>query len=201
MARTLVYGQFAHVVGTFELSPPNGTIDFVTPVQKATASLEGGDRRVRLVGQSANGQTVLDLAVNPQRNSAEPREDSGTYEEFVPVSADLRFLRLLVAGVAVAEYRRGDTGPWPVVAFGAPPDAAPHRLPLAAEDVSRAGITYAVQAKPDTAEQWQTLAVGLPTPSTDIDINQFPGSSRIDVRVLRSDGFAEEEVFRDTKTF
>jgi hypothetical protein len=61
-------------------------------------------------------------------------------------------------------------------------------------------VTYTVQAKADGAP-WRTVALGLPLPSTDIDVNQFPGARRLEIRVLQSDGFEESEVFRQVNVF
>jgi hypothetical protein len=69
------------------------------------------------------------------------------------------------------------------------------------DGASAPGITYTVQAKPKGSERWQMLAIGLKSPSTGVDVNHFPGASGADVRVLQSDGFAEKEIFRDSKSF
>jgi hypothetical protein len=52
----------------------------------------------------------------------------------------------------------------------------------------------------DGATAWQAIAVGVPSPNVEVDANQFPGASRLSVRVVRSDGFqqsviAERDVF------
>jgi len=49
--------------------------------------------------------------------------------------------------------------------------------------------------------RWQTIGIGLFSPSTEVDVNQFPGAKAIELRVLQSDGFSEQEVFKETKTF
>jgi hypothetical protein len=66
------------------------------------------------------------------------------------------------------------------------------------DGASAPGITYTVQAKPKDSERWRMLAI---SPSTGVDVNQFPGASGVDVGVLQSDGFAEKESFRDSKSF
>jgi hypothetical protein len=195
----VVKGSFAHVVGTFDLPEGTGSIDYVTPVRTATRSLAGGDDRLRLRGLDQAGRTLFDLAANPQYNSCQPRTDAGTYEEFVPVSPDLVRIVLEVGGRLAAEYRRGPAGaPGPIV-LGAASAEAPHRVPLRAATATAVGVTYTVQAKPEGSPLWQTIGVGLPTPDADVDVNQFPGAVSVDVRVLRSDGFTEVEVFRDRK--
>jgi hypothetical protein len=51
------------------------------------------------------------------------------------------------------------------------------------------------------ASNWQTLAIGLPSPTTHVDVNQFPGAKSVRIRVLESDGFSEDKIFEETKTF
>jgi len=203
MATGIIKGQFAHVVGTFDLAQRGGTIDYVTPVGTATESADLEDQGIHLVGEDAAGNKLFEKPVNPQRNSCAPHAQRGTFEEFVPVSPRLNKIRLVIGESTAAEFRRGAQAAPAAISFGAQLPDAPHRLSLSPTGVAAAisGISYTVQAKPADAPHWQTLAVGLPTPHAEIDVNQFPGSKSVEVRVMKSDGFTEDEVFRDTKNF
>jgi len=158
---------------------------------------------ITVVGEDAAGNKLFEKPVNPQRNSCAPHAQRGTFEEFVPVSPQLNKIRLVIGESTAAEFRRGAQAAPAAISFGAQLPDAPHRLSLSPTGVAAAisGISYTVQAKPADAPHWQTLAVGLPTPHAEIDVNQFPGSKSVEVRVMKSDGFTEDEVFRDTKNF
>ena len=203
MTDGVITGSFAQVVGTFDLVQGTGTIDYVTPVHIATESDDVADEGIRLIGETDAKQKLFDKIVNPQRNSCNPQAQKGTYEEFVPVAPTLQRIGLLIKEVMAAEFTRGSAAPTGTVAFGAPSPDAPHRVPLEATSVTAPvrGVTYSVQARPEGAAAWQTIAVGLPTPSAEVDVNQFPGAKGVSVRVLRSDGFSETEVFQGHRAF
>lgn len=195
-------GAFAHVAGTFDLVAKKGTIDYVTPVSVAAESNDFEDEHILLIGESAQQGQIFQKAVNPQRNSCAPQSTQGTFEEYVPVTPDLANLRLTIDGVTAAEFSRGQRSIPGNLALGPPNPSSPHRIPVkpAAAAKPALNVTYTVQAKADGAS-WQTVALGLPLPATDIDVNQFPGAKRLEIRVLQSDGFEESEVFRRLMTF
>lgn len=200
MTETITQGAFAHVTGTFDLKEKTGSIDYVTPVSTATAFLAGGDDRVRVVGLDRNNTVLFDQPANPRRNSCAPDATSGAFEEYVPVSAELALIRLYVDNELAAEYRRGETSTG-AITLGAPAAGAGHRLTLASGLAPAPGVTYTVQARGSEQKRWQTIGIGLFSPSTEVDMNQFPGAKAIELRVLQSDGFSEQEVFKETKTF
>lgn len=195
-------GAFAHVTGTFDLETKNGTIDYVTPVNLASASNDFEDGHMHLIGESAQGDKLFDKSVNPQRNSCAPRDTKGTFEEYIPVSPNLAHLRLTIDGATAATFSRGQRTFPGTLSLGPPDPSAPHRMAIrhgpAAQPATN--VTYTVQAKADGLP-WRTVALGLPLASTDIDVNQFPGAKRLEIRVLQSDGFEESEVFRQVKVF
>lgn len=202
MTETITQGAFAHVTGTFDLKEKTGSIDYVTPVSTATAFLAGGDDRVRVVGVDRNNTVLFNQPANPRRNSCAPDASSGAFEEYVPVCAELALIRLFVEGELAAEYRRGEPNSG-AIALGAPAAGAGagHRLTLASGLAPAPGVTYTVQARGSGQDRWQTIGIGLFSPSTEVDVNQFPGAKAIELRVLQSDGFSEQEVFKETKTF
>jgi len=119
------------------------------------------------------------------------------------VSPELRSVSLLINQATVATFTRGASTSPRAIVLGGPDPAAPHKFSLNMEEASpiSPGVTYTVQARAEHDPIWQTLAVGLPQPTTEVDVNQFPGAKSVNVRVLKSDGFAETQVFQDTKTF
>jgi len=196
-------GEFAHVVGTFDLAKKTGTIDYVTPVKTSVQSEDVQDEGIHLVGTDEWNKRTFDKVVNPQRNSCAPHGQQGTYEEYVPVSPELRQVSLLIDGAVAAEFARGTPMHPANIVLGSPNPAAPHKfsLDMTTPSSPSPGITYTVQAKAEHDPVWQTLAVGMPAPTTEVDVNQFPGAKSVNVRVLRSDGFSESQVFQETKTF
>jgi hypothetical protein len=202
MPTEVTKGAFAHVAGTFDLETKKGTIDFVTPVSLAAASNDFDNEHIHLIGESDQRGQLFDKPVNPQRNSCAPQGTKGTFEEYIPVSPNLAHIRLTIDGVTAAEFLRGQRAIPGTLSLGHPDPSAPHRMTIQQGTGAQpaANVTYTVQAKADGA-QWRTVAVGLPLPSTDIDVNQFPGAKRLEIRVLQSDGFEESEVFRQVKVF
>jgi hypothetical protein len=203
MGAGVLDGSFAHVSGTFDLDRKKGTIDYVIPVKVAVQSEDFEDEGIELIALDGADQQILDKKVNPQRNSCAPHASTGTFEEYVPVSPQLRSIKLVIRGVEAAKFTRGVSASAATVAMGGPDPASPNRFSLNAAQAHTPapGVTYTVQAKAEHEPNWQTIAVGLPAPSTDIDVNQFPGAKSVSVRVLQSDGFSEQKVFEDTKTF
>lgn len=200
MKKTLDEGKFAHIVGTFDLHNATGTIDYVTPVTVGTVSSAGTPTKLHLVGEGATG-VEFDMPVHPQRNSCAPDGATGTFEEYVPVTPGLMVVKLMVGDTVAAEYRRGADVPSPPVSLAGASLDKPYKLLLQAAAQPTSGVTYSVQARPDTSSSWMTLAVGLDVANSEVNVNQFPGAKAIEVRVLRTDGFSETEVLRQTKTF
>lgn len=196
-------GSFAHVSGTFDLDNKKGTIDYVTPVKVAVQSEDFVDEGIKLIGLDETDNQVFDKKVNPQRNSCAPHAPNGTFDEYVSVSPQLRRIKLMIKGVEAALFTRGTSVSSGLVAMGGPDPSSPNRFSLDSVHtlLPSPGVTYTVQAKGDHEPNWQTIAVGLPVPKTDIDVNQFPGAKSVSVRVLQSDGFSESQVFEEKKTF
>jgi hypothetical protein len=46
----------------------------------------------------------------------------------------------------------------------------------------------------DEGLSWETIAVGRPTPTVDLDPREFPGLERVRVRVVATDGFENSPV-------
>lgn len=203
MGAGVLDGSFAHVSGTFDLDRKKGTIDYVIPVKVAVQSEDFEDEGIKLIGFDGADQQIVDKKVNPQRNSCAPHAPTGTFDEYIPVSPQLRRIKLMIKGVEAAQFTRGVSVSPAMVAMGGPDPGSPNRFWLDAVQTltPSPGVTYTVQAKAEHEPNWQTIAVGLPVPSTNIDVNQFPGAKSVSVRVLQSDGFSESKVFEEKKTF
>jgi len=117
----------------------------------------------------------------------------------------MKSVLLMVNDKVVSRYDAGTPPPVSQAAgltlADAAPDA-PHRRQLTLRQTAglqpTAGVTYAVQVKPDTGGHWNTIAVGRPTPNVEIDRNQFAGAKKAEVRVLRTNGFDEEVIVHET---
>lgn len=194
-------GSYAHVTGTFDLEHRTGTIDYVTPVKIAVKPMSFDNEDIWLRGSNVGGAQLFEQPVRPQRNSCAPHAATGTYDEYVPVAPDLQQVELVIKQAVAARFKRGPQAQGAVV-MGAADPASPHRLSVQASDAPPAtGVTYTVQAKAEHDKNWQTIAVGLKTPTTEVDVNQFPGARGVNIRVLQSDGFSEKQIFENTKTF
>jgi hypothetical protein len=203
MARKMDYGDWAQVLGTFDLGSRSGAISSMLPTKVAFASKEGGEQRVRLRGFNATGSTLFDLAVNPLTPSCAPPTSERMFEEFVPVTPDLERVELFIDDKRASEYVPGS--PQPKGNFGLATAAAVdggHRIPVTSDAAPEANVSYLVQARPDGDERWHTMAAGLSQPDlASIDINQFPGASALNVRVLRTNGLETSEVFQERRDF
>lgn len=202
MVKDLIPGRWVQVLGTFDFWVGQGAITSVQPAKIALKETQGGHDRVHLKGYSGDGRELFDETANPMYNSCEPREDTGTFEEFLPLTDDLLEIRLLIDGKEVAKFTRGRSADTAGIKFGAASTLKPHRIPIASETVEVENVTYTIQARPNGDPQWQTTGIGLPTiEAGELDVNQFPGAERIEVRILQSDGFTEREIHREMLSF
>ena len=79
--------------------------------------------------------------------------------------------------------------------FGPPVVGREHRRDFGASGVAqRKGVTYLIQAKPDNSDDWRTLSIGRSTPEFQIDKNQFPGATSVQVRVIQNAGFSRSTI-------
>jgi hypothetical protein len=202
MTRKLEHGSWAQVLGTFDLESKSGAITSLQPARLAFKSVEGGEERLRIKGFDNMGQILFDEAVNPMRNSCLPRDNAGTFEEFVPVTPSLEVLRLFIDGTEVADYRPGRLVEPSNITMGFPVADKPHRIPIRGQSVAEPNVTYTIQARPKGDNIWHTVGIGLPSIDLgEVDINQFPKAQKIEIRILQTNGLNEREVFHDEKEF
>ena len=172
------------------------------PTKVAFASLEGGEERVRLKGLSEGGEVLFDLAVNPMTPSCGPSGNDRMFEEFVPVTPPLRYVKLFVDGVEASQYSPGSAQPRGHVELAAPTPGREHHIPIAGDAPAEPNVSYVLQVRPEGETRWHTMAAGLDRPNAaDVDVNQFPGVSAIEVRVLRSNGLETTEIFNERREF
>ncbi|MCZ7659306.1 MAG: hypothetical protein M5U07_16270 [Xanthobacteraceae bacterium] len=202
MARRMDYGDWAQVIGSFDLAARRGAIVSMLPAKLAFASIEGGEERVRLKGLGEAGAVLFDLAVNPLRPSCGTVGSERMFEEFVPVTEALREVKLYVDGVEVSQFAPGSAEPIGAVELAAPAPGREHHIPLGGDVPAEPNVSYALQVRPEGDTRWHTMATGLDRPNVaDVDVNQFPGASAIDVRVLRSNGLETTEIFHERREF
>jgi hypothetical protein len=75
----------------------------------------------------------------------------------------------------------------------------PQSIGIAAEADETVG-TYSVQVSTDAGRTWQTLGVGLKTPSLELDRSQFKPGQEVRVRVLATNGLQRAVIMTDTFT-
>lgn len=201
MTRKMDYGDWAQVIGVYDLAAAKGEIRSMMPARVAFASLPGGEERVRLRGLDAGGATLFDLAVNPLTPSCGVTGDKRSFEEYVPVTQDLATVRLVIDGHEADDYAPGSPEPRGHVEF-APAGEGAHRIPLGGDVPAEPGVSYVVQVRPEGDKRWHTMAAGLPRPDiAAVDLNQFPGTSALDVRVLRNNGLETTEMLNERRAF
>lgn len=202
MTRKMDYGNWAQVIGIYDLTSRKGEISSMLPAKVAFASLEGGEERVRLRGLDAAGNALFDLAVNALVPSCGVVGDKRSFEEYVPVTPALTTVRLFIDDVEAANYAPGTPDPHGHLEMAAPSEDRPNRIPIRGDVRAEAGISYVVQVRPDGDKRWHTMAAGIARPETAaVDVNQFPGAKAIDVRVLRTNGLETTEVLSERREF
>lgn len=202
MSRRMEYGAWAQVIGTYDLDAHSGSILSMLPTRVAFASLEGGEHRVHLKGFGPEQEELFDLAVNPMTISCGVQGSERMFEEFVPVTDALIELRLFIDGREASSFAPGMARAPGRIALGQPSAGTLTKIPLEADVAPEPNVSYILQVRPDGDSRWHTMAVQLARPdATNLDINQFPGASALDVRILQSNGKDTSEVFRERREF
>lgn len=202
--RKMEYGDWAQIIGTFDLVARRGEILSMQPSKVAFTSIEGGEDRVRIKGLDEDGEVLFDLAVNPMTPSCGNTGTSRMFEEFVPVPDQLKVVRLFVDGAEAAIYAPGMTQQHLKLSLGQPLVGKQHRIPIEADGAPpiEANVTYLLQVKPEGDNRWHTMATGMDRPdAVEVDVNQFPGAKTLEVRVLRTNGLATTTVLETTREF
>ncbi len=202
--RKMEYGDWAQVIGTFDLANRRGEILSMQPSKIAFTSIESGEDRVRIKGLDEDGTVLFDLAVNPMTPSCGNTGTSRMFEEFVPVQEQLKVVRLYVDGAEAAIYAPGMAQQDLKLFLGHPLDGKQHRIPIDTESAPpiEANVTYMLQVKPDGDKRWYTMATGMERPdAVEVDINQFPGAKSLEIRILRTNGLATTTVLETKREY
>lgn len=209
MGASVKTGSYVHVVATLNVETGEGHIRYVNPVEKVLETDAAPDLAAKLIAKDASGETLYEGNVVLRKSSSEQGQsnDVRLIQADVPKFEGMSVLELTYRDRTVARYVAGalpvqaDPGGMTLSLDAAPPEAANRRVMTVgelAETAPVSGITYTVQVRPEGHQAWSTIAVGRPTPKLEIDRNQFPGASRADVRVLRTDGFNSDLVAAET---
>lgn len=218
--------RLVNVIASLDLKAKAGRIMYVNPGSgedtdgdtKAGAAGRGpvpGGRpalgKVDIVVYDGKNVEIERVPADLHISSCKPGESpaSAIINQDIPQVDAMRRLVLELDGKAIAEFVPAtEPTPAPGVAvaprsmgLGPPLSDKPHHRPLdlsGAEVKAAKGITYTVQISPDDSKRWHTIAVGVDTPAVDIDRHQFQGAKSLNVRVLRSTGFAET-LFAESK--
>jgi len=213
-------GQFINVVATVNLTRATGKIKYVNPVDTVLVPKEDPDSPVSIRVRSADGQVLHEYYAAVKLNTCEePNKDrKGIVDVALPRQADAASLELLVDDQVVDTFRPGAAPPplsnvrrreveedeTAAVGVGASEDAVSLEwdAPVAEEEgvVGEAGtspVTYNVQVSTDGGRTWQTVAVGLTTPTATIDRGQFQDAESVMVRVIATNGFDNSVVTTD----
>jgi hypothetical protein len=183
------------VVATVNLTTPSGMIRHVTPLEHRRAPKDVGENAVLRVS-AASGEAIgeFPVAVRLDSEIAEGEDLRGIIDAIIDVDPAARLVELVVGGKVVDRQSIG----------GALPQMRPPRIESAREGLrvtgeaeQAEGVTYAVQVSTDGGRSWQTVALGLKTPSTEIDRRQFAPGQRVRVRVIATNGLQRSVVMTD----
>ncbi len=191
--------SFVNIVGTVDLAARSGEILYVNPANLGTVlPTAPNDRGVELVVLGNAGEELLRFAPALRINACEPGQAPtvALIQEDVRQVAGMARIVLLVDGAEVARFDAPSGGAPANVALdlGPPEPGAPNRRRLATTVAHGSAAKYNVMVRADGATAWQAIAVGVPSPNVEVDANQFPGASRLSVRVVRSDGFQQSVI-------
>ena len=189
-------GRFVHVVGLVDLDQGTGDISYVGPTGRGILREGAGNPRIELEVQDGAGGTLHVQTAELRRSSCAPPDvQNGMIQEHLPFIEGMSKVLLKLDGNVVDTYEAGT--PPAAAALGLQPEAAGRMgVRAAAPLATERGVTYTVQVQPEGQAGWQTIAVGRRTPDAEVDVKQFPGARKLQVRVLQTDGFTSDEVMR-----
>jgi hypothetical protein len=213
-------GQFINMVATVNLTRATGKIKYVNPITTALVSKEDPESPVLIRLRSPTGQVLHEYHAAVKLNTCEePEKDrKGIVDVALPRDPTAASLELLIENQLVDTFRPGaappplsnlrrreleedETAP---VGVGASEDAvslewdAPVADDEGAEgEAATSPVTYNVQVSTDGGRTWQTVAVGLTTPTATIDRGEFQDAASVIVRVIATNGFDNTVVTSD----
>ena len=210
--KDIAEARIAHVIATVDLDAATGAIQYVIPSEIASnvaadpaAGLDPAAPKVETVTLVERDGAGAEL----RRSTAEVRMDAdhpgdasraGIVQHDLSIAPGTQTIELEVGGKVVDRFVAGASPAASLMGMtlGAPVAASGHRRTLESMDAGMVaeepGVSYTVQARPDTSEAWTTLAVGLKQPKFALDRNQFPSAKEVEVRVVRNTGLAQSVV-------
>lgn len=203
--------SFAHVIASVDLAAGQGRIKYVLPSRAPTSSTpqtgtEGETFGVSLVLKDAEGAEIgrihPELRFETCHDENEHRR--ALIQQDIAVTGALSEIDLEYHGKTLDAFKPSappsvDLNISDNMTLGPPLPGTLNKLSFRATKVEpRRGVSYMVQAKADNATQWQTLAVGQPSPDFVIDKNQFPGAASLELRVTQNAGFESRTVDQRT---
>jgi len=183
------------VVATVNLTRRTGKIQHVNPLERPRFRKQA-DEDARLRVRGPDGQLLAEIPVAVRLDSElSPSDDrKGIVDAIIGVDPTARAIELVVEDQVVDTYRVG--GPLPGVrALRA--DVGPKSIGIAADTDETEG-TYSVQASTDAGRTWQTMGIGLKTPSLELDRSQFKPGQEVRVRVVSTNGLQRSVIMTDT---
>jgi hypothetical protein len=184
------------VVATVNLTKVQGKIQFVHPLERGELTPVEPGSRVSVRFRRADGQTLHEFPVGTKIDSCiDPGQDyTGLLDAKLGVEPDARVIELVIDGVVVDTFRAGATSPSArsLKRIG----AESGNVAVAWEGAADTGenITYTVQASTDDGRTWNTLAIGLRQPAYTMDRSNFEGATRVQIRVIATNGFTQSIV-------
>jgi hypothetical protein len=180
------------VVAEVNLTERTGQILYVNPVSQAITSESSGAAGFELRVLDRAGQTLGAYTAHVKLNSCNDPSDerTGIVDAVIPAHEGARRLELLFEGQVLDTFDAG----------GGSPEASQRRGGVAeSAEAVPSNVTYNVQVSTDDGQTWQTVAVGRTSPDVTIDRTQFAPGSRVNVRVVATDGFTN--TVADSETF
>jgi hypothetical protein len=197
-AIAMLSGPMVHVAAIVNLTRGTGTIEYVTPVQRAEPQV-GATDRAALVVRDGSGRKLSNTPVVLDETTYIPpgADQTALVDAAVPFNSGMAEIDLVLGSSVIAQYRNVPTAPKAPSALqllsaisNAPPGGAAEAGPILTWTlpVGAAGtVTYTVQTS-DDGKVWSTIAVGLTEPSLMLISDEEQTGARM-VRVIASNGF------------
>jgi hypothetical protein len=182
------------VVATVNLTQRTGKIQYVNPLEKPKFREQvGEDARLRVNGPDGQLLAEIPIAVRLDSELSLGDDREGIVDAIITVDPTSRAIELVVADRVVDTYKVG--GPLPDVrALRA--EVGTESIGIAADADETEG-TYSVQVSTDAGQTWQTIGIGLKTPSLDIDRSHFKPGQDIRIRVIATNGLQRSVIMTD----
>lgn len=183
-----------NVVATVNLTRRTGKIQHVNPLERPRSRKQAGeDARLRV--KAPDGQSLAEIPVAVRLDSElSPGDDrKGIVDAIIGVDSTARAIELVVEDQVVDTFRVGGRLPG-VRALRT--DAGPKGISIAADADETEG-TYSVQVSTDAGRTWQTMGIGLKTPSLELDRSQFKPGQELRVRVIATNGLQRSVIMTD----